>query len=90
MIPMERDSVFVLPGPFWARAIRSSFRKESLPICFLAPSDVKSVGGAVWAEILVVHGVEWWVLEGSTNAFVVAVRASASAVALSRRIMVDD
>jgi hypothetical protein len=44
--------LFFFPGPFWARAMRSSFRKESFPICFLAPSDVKS--SAVVATICLV------------------------------------
>jgi len=40
-----RDSWFFFPGPFWARAMRSWLRKESLPIWVLAPSEVK-VGSA--------------------------------------------
>ena len=46
-IPMESFSSFFLPGPFWALAMRFSLRKESFPICFLAPSDAKGSAAAV-------------------------------------------
>lgn len=39
-----------MPGPFWARAIRFSFRNDLFPTCFLAPSDVKSDSTAVAVE----------------------------------------
>jgi len=45
-------SVLVLPGPFWARDIRFSFRKDLFPICFLAPSEVKSSTVAVEERVV--------------------------------------
>ncbi len=41
-MPMDSFSSLVLPGPFWARAMRLALRNESLPICFLAPSDANA------------------------------------------------
>jgi len=43
----------------------------------------------VWLVVLVVHGLEWWLFDGITNAFV-ALQARAIAVTLSRRIMSND
>ena len=44
----------MIPGPFCALAMRFWLRNESLPICFLAPSDVKSSMDVVVAVLILV------------------------------------
>jgi hypothetical protein len=50
-MPILSFSELVLPGPFWARAIRFSLRTDLFPICCLAASDLKSVSTGCGAVV---------------------------------------
>ena len=59
-----------------ARVIRSWFKKESLPICFLADSDVNSSAGAVADASLLVEGLRILLVEGAKADAVASRRAA--------------
>ena len=82
-----------IPGPLRALAIRSLLRNESFPICFLAPSDVKSSVVVATIEravkgVAVAVGVN--ALCGRTKADArEVVHATARAVNVKRTMMCD-